>query len=204
VRFFDRPWLINLILYGNYEKLRDATLAEFEHNLSGRTLKVSCCYGSLTPELARRIERAGGRFDLIDVVPLQLENAQRQIGEGSTARLERMDATALDFLDASFDNVLVFFLLHELPQVCRELAMAEALRVLKPGGKIVLVDFGVPKHWNIFFRFFWLPLLGFLEPFAVPMWRHELPELLPQQMGAFSWRKESYFGGLFQKLVGTK
>ncbi len=204
VRLFERPWLINLILYGNYEKLRDVTLAELADNLAGKTLKISCCYGSLTPDLEKRARTVGGELDLIDILPVQLENAQRQMGEGSIARLTQMDATKLDFPNESFDTVLLFFLMHELPQEYRERAMAEALRVLKRGGKIVVTDFGVPKRWNIFFRFIWLPMLGILEPFAIAMWRRELTNLLPAQMGALTWRKESYFGGLFQKLVALK
>ncbi len=204
VRVFDRPWLINLILYGNYARLRDVTLAALKGRLAGRTLKVSCCYGSLTPELARHTDRAGGQLDLIDVVPAQLENARRKLGGDTAVRIRRMDAAALDYPDASFDTVLLFFLLHEMPQPYRERTMAEALRVLKQGGTLAVTDFGVPKPWNLFFRFLWLPILGILEPFAVALWRQELADLLPAQMGAHRWHKESYYCGLFQTLVGTK
>lgn len=204
VWLFERPWLINLILYGNYTRLRDVTLAALEGRFSGSTLKVSCCYGSLTPDLEKRIRKAGGTFDLIDMLPVQLENAKQQMGEGSIARLARMDAAHLDFPDAAFDTVVVFFLMHELPQEYRERAMAEALRVLKAGGTIVVTDFGKPSRWNIFFRFLWLPMLGILEPFAIGLWRRELVDLLPAQMGALTWKQEKYFGGLFQMLVAQK
>jgi len=201
--FFDRQWIINLILYGNYKRLQESALAEFEGDLSGRTIQVSCCYGSLTPTLAKRVLRDSGELDVVDVLEGQLENVKRKTGENAALRLAQMNAIALDFPDHSFDNVLLFFLLHEMPQEYRERTMAEALRVLKPGGKLAIVDFGVPEKWHPF-RYLWLPLLGILEPFAIPMWRMELKELLPREMGNRTWRKESYFGGLFQKLVSTK
>ena len=200
VRVFERQWLINLILYGNYKKLQEAALAEFESGLSGRTLKISCCYGSLTPAIAARVAHAGGTFDLVDITPAQLENARRKVGKNPAVTMHRMNATALEFPDHSFDNVLLFFLLHEEPQEVREQTMTEALRVLKPEGKLVIVDFGKVARWHPF-RYLWLPFLGILEPFAVPMWRKELQDILPVQMSKRTWKKESYFGGLFQKLV---
>ncbi len=203
VRIFDRSWLIDLILYGNYIRLRDAALSELEDDLKGRTLQISCCYGSLVPELAKHAMQAQGRLDVVDILPVQIENARRKTEGNSAIHLERMNAAALAFPSSLFDNVLLYFLLHEMPQAWRERAVDEALRVLKPGGKIVIVDFGSPKRWNPF-RYLWLPFLGILEPFAIPLWRHELKDILPAQMGPYAWKKESYFGGLFQRLVGRK
>ncbi len=156
------------------------------------------------PTIAERARSAGGHYELIDLLPTQIANARRKVGDNSAAHIQQMNAVALDFPDHSFDNVLLFFLLHELPQDWRERVMAEALRVLAPGGKMVITDFGKPAGWNIFFRFFWLPMLGILEPFAIPLWRHELADILPAQMGQRTWHQQKYFGGLFQKLVGTK
>src|SRR5580693_8798823 len=45
VKFFERQWLINLILWGNYARLRDAAVAELGEALAGRTLQVACVYG---------------------------------------------------------------------------------------------------------------------------------------------------------------
>jgi ubiquinone/menaquinone biosynthesis C-methylase UbiE len=198
---FDREWLINLILYGNYTKLRDAALGALGEHLPGRTLQISCCYGELTPRVAERIERSHGSFYLIDIVPAQLANARKKILEHAAVRFSRMDASKLDFSDATFDRVLLFFLLHEEPQAYREATMREALRVLKPGGRVVIADFGKPAWWHPFRPY--LFFLGFLEPFAREVWRHELIDLLPD-MHVLSWTKTSYFGGLFQVLIGER
>jgi ubiquinone/menaquinone biosynthesis C-methylase UbiE len=42
--------------------------------------------------------------------------------------------------DASLDAVTSIFLFHELPPQVRRLALGECARVLKPGGRLVLVD----------------------------------------------------------------
>ena len=48
VKLFERQWLVNLILWGNYKRLRDAALVELGASLSGTTLQVACVYGDLT------------------------------------------------------------------------------------------------------------------------------------------------------------
>src|SRR5262245_17585085 len=60
VRLFERQWLVNLILWGNYTRLRDAVLAEMGTALAGRTLQVACVYGDLTSRLTERVSRGGG------------------------------------------------------------------------------------------------------------------------------------------------
>src|SRR6516225_10921642 len=57
VKFFERQWLINLILLGSYARLRDAALAEMGESLSGATSQVACVYGDLTNRLTQRATR---------------------------------------------------------------------------------------------------------------------------------------------------
>ena len=73
VRVFERQWLVNLILWENFNKLRNAALAPLGHDLSGRTLQIACVYGDLTQRLAERIP-ANGSLDVVDVLPVQLAN----------------------------------------------------------------------------------------------------------------------------------
>lgn len=145
VRTFERDWLVNLILFGNYARLRDAALAEIGCPASGRTLQVACVYGDLTVRLSKQIAE-DGVLDVVDVMPIQLQNLARKLPRGSKARLLHRDSTALGIPDASYDQVLIFFLLHEQPLAVRRRTLAEAIRVVKPGGKIVLVDYHQPRR----------------------------------------------------------
>jgi ubiquinone/menaquinone biosynthesis C-methylase UbiE len=203
VRFFERDWLINLILCGNYKKLCNAALSAFGDKLPGRTLQMTCCYGDLTPHLAERVAAGQGTLDVIDIMPVQLDNLARKLTPEAPATLHRMDSRAMDFADGEFDRVLLFFLLHEQPQNSRERSLQEALRVLKPGGKLVIVDYGRPKRWHPL-RYLLLPFLRFLEPFAVPLWREELTSLLARHFRGCVWHKTAYFGGLYQEITVTK
>jgi ubiquinone/menaquinone biosynthesis C-methylase UbiE len=203
VKFFERDWLINLILCGNYKPLGEAAIKAFGDDFSGRTLQISCCYGNLTPNLAAKIAEKGGTLDVIDVMPIQLENLASKLTPDTPAELLRMDARTLDFPDAQFDRVLLFFLLHEQPPGSREKVLLEALRVLKPGGQLVIVDYGQPARWHPL-RYLLLPLLGLLEPFAVALWRRELTDILASSLKGCTWRKTPYYGGLYQCIAVSK
>jgi len=200
VWFWERQWLINLVLLGNYRKLGAAALEDLGEYLPGRTLQISCCYGNLTPRMARNVEESGGSLDVVDILTVQLQNLRRKLWPGAPVRTQQMDSTALEFADATYDRVVLFLLLHEQPQEARERTVREALRVLKPGGTMLIVDYAKPAKWHPV-RYFLLPILAFLEPFAVDLWRTELSDVLPDQFAGRTWRKTSYFGGLYQRLV---
>ncbi|MDE2182209.1 MAG: rhodoquinone biosynthesis methyltransferase RquA [Alphaproteobacteria bacterium] len=200
VHFFDRGWVINLILLGNYHRLRDAALAEFSERPLGRMLQISCAYGDLSARLARRAAKLGGTLEVVDVLPIQLKNLKWKLPSRTPARLLRMDSTDLRLPDQSYEQVLLFFLLHEQPADIRSKTLREALRVLKPGGKLVIVEFAKPKWWNPM-RYLLRPLLGTLEPFALDLWDRDLVEMLPPFTGV---RRSLYYGGLYQKLVVTR
>ena len=114
VQLFERQWLINLILWGNYARLRDAVMAEMGDSLAGRTLRVACAYGDLTTRLSARVAD-GGRMDIVDVLPIQLSNLRKKLPRNAPVRLLAMDSINLNLSDASYDRVLVFFLFHEQP-----------------------------------------------------------------------------------------
>lgn len=201
VRLFERQWLVNLILWGNFARLRDAALAELGAELPGRTLQVACVYGDFTPKVAERIA-AGGSLDVVDVLPIQLANLRRKLAPGAPVSLIHRDASELGFADASYERVILFFLLHEMPLEVRRRTLDEALRVLKPGGRLVIVDYHRPDDRHPL-RSVMKWILRNFEPFAMDLWKHEVCEWLPQVDPAHIV-KETFYGGLYQKLVMTR
>jgi ubiquinone/menaquinone biosynthesis C-methylase UbiE len=202
VKVFERDWLVNLILWGNYPRLRDTALTELGAALPGHTLQVACVYGDLTCRLSERADAGGGTLDVVDILPVQLNNLRRKLPADAPTRVMQMDSTRLDVEDATYDRALVFFLLHEQPAHYRERTLSELCRVVKPGGKIVIVDYARPRWWHPL-RYLWLPVLERLEPFASALWRDEICHWLPQ-VPAQKLRKEVMFGGMYQKVVITR
>src|SRR6266850_1685106 len=107
--------------------------------LAGRgvldALDAGCGTGFLTFELAARGHRVTG----IDFAPAMLAEARRKATErGGSIRLEEADAEQLTFARGSFDLVISRHLLWTLPHP--EAALDEWIRVLRPGGRLVIVD----------------------------------------------------------------
>lgn len=203
VRLFERDWLINLILIGWYKKLRDVALEAFGMQVPGKTLQISCCYGSFTPTLLERVQASGGALDVIDVSPAQLVNLRRKVGYDRPVRILSRNSIDLRLADVSYDRVVLFFLPHEQPRDIRAETFAEAWRVLKPGGKLLIVEFGKPAWWHPL-KYFYLPFLKYLEPFAPDIWGQDMTRWLPTGWLACDISQESYFGGYYQRIVVTK
>lgn len=199
VRVFERQWLVNLILWGNFARLRDAALAELGQPVRGNVLQVACVYGDFTPQLARRLA-PDAHLCVVDVAPIQVANLQRKLGPHLQVSVMRQDATALHVPDASQDAVVLFFLLHEQPADVRRQTLAEALRVTRPGGKLVVVDYHRPSAWHPLY----LPMLAVLktlEPFALDLWQADMASWLPSGAPWASLTQRTCFGGLYQQVV---
>jgi ubiquinone/menaquinone biosynthesis C-methylase UbiE len=200
VHLFERQWLVNLILWGNFKRLRDAALAELAP--AGKTLQVACVYGDFTEHLARRVAYAGS-LDVVDILPIQLTNLRNKLSASLPVEVYQRDSTALGFADESYDQVVSFFLLHEQPATARSETLREALRVLRPGGRLVIVDYHLPQPFHPL-RYLFRPLLRRLEPFALDLWQHEISSWLPEGFEPAKFHKETFYGGLYQKLVITR
>jgi hypothetical protein len=71
--------------------------------------------------------------------------------------------------------------------------------VVRPGGRIVVVDYHRPHRLNPL-RYLMRPLLALLEPFALDLWQREIGSWLPAGRARLV-SKHTYFGGLYQRLV---
>lgn len=199
VRIFERAWLVNLILFGNYGRLRDRALAELGIPVHGRTLQIACVYGDLTLRL-RAALAANAHLHVVDILPIQLENLRAKFPADERVTILQGDSASLASANASFDQVLLFFLLHEQPEHVRRATLAEAIRVVRPGGKVVIVDYHRPARLHPM-RPLMRAIFRKLEPFAIDLWHREIEHYLPQASKPVSMHKETLFGGLYQKLV---
>jgi SAM-dependent methyltransferase len=104
----------------------------------GRVLDFGCGAGGLTCRIAER----GGDAVGIDLEPYKLDYAATQAERlGTNARFVCYDGGALPFDDDSFDAVFCVDVIEHLP--APEQFVAEFLRVLRPGGRLLL-SFGPP------------------------------------------------------------
>lgn len=200
LKIFEREWMVNLILWGNMQKLIDAVMTDLVIPPQSQLLQVACVYGALSSQLATRLAENGSRLEIVDVAPIQLNNAREKLTAHDNVGYHHSDSTALTFASNSLDQTLVFFLLHEQPESARRETIREAIRVTKPGGKVIFVDYHGPSRRNPF-RYIMKPVLYFLEPFALDLWRNELPAFMPEEIRPEQLETKFYFGGLYQKVV---
>jgi len=139
----------------------------------------------------------------VDILPVQLENLARKLGPEARTTLELSDSADLKVEDGQYDQVLVFFLLHEQPVETRKKTVSEALRVTKPGGRVLFVDYHRPHIANPM-RLVMNPVLRLLEPFALDLWRDEISAWLPDGASGLNVRKQTFFGGLYQMTEVTR
>ncbi len=199
VSIFEREWLVNFILFGNYKRLCGIALDSLGERISGKTLQIACVYGNLTARLVQRMAH-DATLGIVDILPIQLENLRQKISPDPRVSFERSDSCALPYASASQDQALLFFLLHEQPQATRRASLSEALRVLKPGGKLVIVDYHKPHAMHPL-RPLMRQIFKHLEPFAMDLWQHPMHEYLPLNIKLASIKKTTFFGGLYQLLV---
>ena len=126
-----------------------------------RALDLCCGTGDIAFALAR----AGAEVTGLDFSEKMLEVARVRLGNSNGANVNFIqgDAEQLAFADNSFDAVTMGYGLRNLSSW--ERGLREMVRVAKPGGRIVVLDFGKPANalWrNIYFAHLKcsVPLIG--------------------------------------------
>lgn len=143
--------LANSVLsFGTHHVWRRALVGMLPRSSDKRVLDL--CTG--TADLVPLLEKRFGRVTGADFCLPMLEIGKRKIAaSGSGAALCQSDAHHLPFADESFDIVTVAFGVRNFE--CLETGLCEISRVLAPGGKALVLEFGQP----------WLPGFGELYSF---------------------------------------
>lgn len=107
-------------------------------------LDVGCGTGTLA--IGARAAAPGAHVVGLDPDPAVLERARAKArSAGAEVELVEGSATKLPFDEASFDVALSSLVFHHLADEAKHDAAAEIVRVLRPGGRLVLADFGRPQ-----------------------------------------------------------
>ena len=139
-------FLVWLLTRGRDRAFREQLL-NLAHLKPGESvLDVGCGTGTLAIAAKRRVGPTATVHG-VDASPAMIARASKK------ARKAHLDvvfhqglAEALPFPDGQFDLVLSTVMLHHLPRKIRQQAAVEIRRVLKPEGRVLVVDFGAPRR----------------------------------------------------------
>ncbi len=197
VRFLEHQLIVNAILWGNYRRLQRAALDELRPGQ--HVFQPACVYGDFSQCV---LETLGpdGHLDVGDVAPIQVANCRTKLNAYPNADVLLWDAAHARA--RQYDVVCCFFLLHEMPETYKHRVVDALLDAVPPGGKVVFVDYHGPSRWH--------PVRGImrminrlLEPFANALWVNEI-DSYSSRKEEFTWSKQTYFGGLYQKVVAVR
>ncbi|MEV6603025.1 class I SAM-dependent methyltransferase [Kutzneria sp. NPDC051319] len=125
-------------------KVHGALIDQAELAAGHRVLEIGCGTGNVTV----RTKRIHPDVELVgsDPDPLALARARRKARNLNGIRFEQGYGQQLPYADGSFDRVLSALMFHHLDHDTKVATAAEVARVLRPGGRLHLVDFVGHAH----------------------------------------------------------
>ena len=158
---YDR--LNRLISFGLDRGWRRKLIRALEVSSGGRVLDVATGTADVAIDAARAVD--GLRVTGLDPSVGMLEVGRRKLRDGGLDdRIDLVvgDAQAMAFEDGAFDAACISFGIRNVPD--RTLGLSEMRRVVRPGGKVVVLELGEPRR-------------GITAPFARFHIHHVVPRL---------------------------
>ena len=147
--------ITRLLSYGMDGGWKRKLIAMLNLKVDEKTLDLACGTGDITFALGEKLP--AGEATGLDITKGMIEIANRKRREKNVHNVSFQIGDIMDmpFPDASFDYVTCGYALRNVPDV--ELALAEIRRVLKPGGRLLSLDFAHPN--NRIYRWLYLNYL---------------------------------------------
>lgn len=205
-RMFDsiapRYDLLNRVLSGGIDqRWRRKVIREVMENQPDRVLDIATGTADLAIQAARNgVDRVVG----VDISEEMLEVGRGKVRKGSLEAkitLQRGDAEKLPFSDRQFQGAMVAFGVRNFEDLAA--GLSEIHRILKPGGKLVVLEFSRPSVFPVkqayaFYSRFILPMIGRLISGDSGAYTY-LPESInafPEGEAFLQWMREAGFANL--------
>jgi ubiquinone/menaquinone biosynthesis C-methylase UbiE len=132
--------LMKIITLGRENALREATVDLAPVKAGDHVLEVGCGTGTLTLKAQERAGRSGDVHG-IDVAPEMIEVARRKNARArKDVTFQEGHIDQIPFPDGKFDVALCSFMIFHMDEDTRQRGIEELFRVLKEGGRLLIVD----------------------------------------------------------------
>lgn len=149
--FVKHPLWFNMlrkIIELNFQKQKRIIHEVFPKSPDARVLDIGCGTGEFSGFFPSE------KYNGIDISPVYIEHAKKR----RKGNFSVMDARNLEFAENSFDFILIMATLHHLSDTDAKKVIAEARRVLRPQGKILMLEDAKIQEFESF-------VVGFIQKF---------------------------------------
>jgi len=204
---YDSFVKLQLCPFGGEKKFRQEMIKPIEFFSNDKILDMCCGTGNVTFAIR---EKVGENAEIIgiDLSSNQIQQAKK-INRFRNVKFIEGDATRTNFESDYFDKVVIPHALHEMPRKTQLKVLAEIRRILKNGGKVIVLEEDIPG--NILLRlilgiwfWYWLPAsLNFETPSRRSMFKHGVVNEL-KEVNFKNIQKISKYHGSMQIVIGEK
>jgi ubiquinone/menaquinone biosynthesis C-methylase UbiE len=195
-KLFDNKTVQNILTLGANRLLINELKKEILPH--SNILQIGVTFGNQIEETYEIIKKHGA-YTVIDIIPALLKRYQEK---NSDKRIHWVKANAAKEIKGNYDIIICPFLLHELPPLTRAAVLENIINALSPQGKAVFIDYHLPSEFNPL-KYFIRAFNRLYQPFAEELWKNSIRNLTPNK-DACTWSMQSYYGGMYQKVVATK
>lgn len=144
-RWYD--WL-DVLTFGSQKRLLRSVVRAAAPDAGDAVLDVGCGTGTLALLLEEAVG-AEGRVEGIDASPEMIAEARKKISKKRPrANVQVALIEQIPFGEGEFDLATSTYVFHHLPEELKKTGLAEIRRVLKPGGRLLIVDFAGQHMWG--------------------------------------------------------
>jgi ubiquinone/menaquinone biosynthesis C-methylase UbiE len=204
-RYYDLLMKWCFLPLGGESKCRDDLIAHVEFSPQEKILDMCCGTGGTTFAIARKAPPD------CKIIGMDLSSGQIRVAESkrqfSNVEFTEGDVSQTTFQDGFFDKVFIAFALHEMPRCARLQVLSEARRVVKSGGRLIILEMDNPKSLSVrllagFWLFYWLPF-NFETPTRKDMLKHGVCNELAEA-GFQNLKRIRKSRGILQVVEGEK
>lgn len=171
----------NLIFLGRLEQVWQRLIDKAELSHGERVVDVGCGTGKV-PVLVAKSVLPGGEVFGIDASAEMIAMSRKSARDADVEiEFRRSVMEALPFPDGYFDVILSCQALHHVPRDAKFQALSEMQRVLRPGGRLLLLDHGKPYRWYLKILFY--PFRWNIAEYQAENFRGQVPGMIASVFG---------------------